>query len=423
MSMPTVDRATLDAAINRLPADDLASARREAADRFLSTGFPSVGQEDWKYTNLADVAQLSVDWLASAGPVTRESCADAGSDLVSGIDAHWIVVRDGVVGGALPDIDGVQVGPISGDEMVHLDPADALSALNAALLRDGIHIAVSKSVTPAKPIGILYVDSPSNAVSQTRVHIDLIEASGLQLIEVFASARDGRQFTNSVAVMRLAQGARLDHVRLQARSRDHSGVNRLHARLAKDAHLQHNSFDFGGALSRNDVIAEIAGIGADARLNGLYLSSGEQHIDNHTNIVHGVGPSTSREEYRGILAGRSRCVFNGKVIVAEGADGTDSSQSNHNLLLSDRAEIDTKPELEIYADDVKCAHGATVGQLDKTSLFYLRSRGIEEARARQILTRAFAAGALSSLSIEACHELVATKLDEKLAELVGEDDE
>ena len=197
-------------------------------------------------------------------------------------------------------------------------------------------------------------------------------------------------------------------------------MNRLQVHLGKDAGIHHNSFDFGGALSRNDVVTNIAGTGADVALNGLYLSSGEQHIDNHTCIIHGVGPSTSNEEYRGILSGRSQCVFNGKVIVAEGADGTDSSQSNHNLLLSDRAEIDTKPELEIYADDVKCAHGATVGQLDKASLFYLRSRGLDEDQARQILTRAFAAGTLSSLSIPACHDLVAENLDNTLASLVGE---
>jgi Fe-S cluster assembly protein SufD len=421
MSTPVVDRTALAAVIDSLPADDLAGARREAAEKFLAAGFPTIGQEDWKYTNLADVAQLSVDWLAAAGAVDAD--ADTDTVLVAGVDAYWIVVRDGVVQSEPAGIDGIEIGPISGDELRKLAADDAMSAFNAALLRAGIRIGVGKSVTPEKPIGILYVDSPSNAVAQTRIHVELAKLAGLQLIEVCASSGDGRQFTNSVVDVRLAEGARLDHVRLQVRSREHSGVSRLQARLAKDAAMRHNSFDFGGALSRNDVVAEIAGTGADVRLNGLYLSFGEQHIDNHTSIIHGVGPSGSHEEYRGILTGRSRCVFNGKVVVAEGADGTDSSQSNHNLLLSDRAEIDTKPELEIYADDVKCAHGATVGQLDKASLFYLRSRGLDEEQARQILTRAFAAGALSSLPIEACHDLVASKLDEKLAMLVGEDDD
>lgn len=423
MSAPVVDKAMLDAAIAALPADSLASARREAAERFVAAGFPTVGQEDWKYTNLSNVARLSADWLSSAAagkPPVIES-GNAGDDILSEVDAHWIVVRDGVVAGELPNVDGIDIERLSGSDL-ETQADDAMSAFNAALLRDGIRISVASAVAPGKPIGVLYVDHPTNAVAQTRILVELAETARLQLFEVCTSTGDGRQFTNSVFDARLGGGAHLDHVRIQVREREHSGVNRIHARLDKDAGMHHNSIDLGGALSRNDVIAEIAGTGASVQLNGLYLASGEQHIDNHTSIIHGVGPSVSDEEYRGILAGRSQCVFNGKVIVAKGADGTDSRQANHNLLLSDRAEIDTKPELEIYADDVKCAHGATVGQLDKASLFYLRSRGLDEEQAKQVLTRAFAAGTLSSLSVPACYDLVAARLDEKLAMIVGEND-
>ena len=152
----------------------------------------------------------------------------------------------------------------------------------------------------------------------------------------------------------------------------------------------------------------------------MYLASGEQHIDNHTRVEHRVGPAISHEEYRGILSGRSRCVFNGQAVVFEGADGTDANQENHNLLLSQHAEIDTKPELEIYADDVKCGHGATVGQLDDAALFYLRTRGLDKDEARRLLTQAFAAGILSKLSIEECRDYLVEELKVRLAELVDD---
>ena len=164
---------------------------------------------------------------------------------------------------------------------------------------------------------------------------------------------------------------------------------------------------------------DIAQPGASANLNGLYLAGAEQHIDNHIRVDHRVGPAVSREEYRGILAGRARCVFNGKAIVHEGADGSDAEQSNHNLLLSETAEIDTKPELEIYADDVKCAHGATIGQLDKSALFYLRSRGLNEDEATQLLTRAFAARILTAVPIEATRTYIGQKTEQRLDGLIN----
>ncbi|MDE0756260.1 MAG: SufD family Fe-S cluster assembly protein, partial [Woeseiaceae bacterium] len=202
---------------------------------------------------------------------------------------------------------------------------------------------------------------------------------------------------------------------------DHISTNRFVANIDKDATFTHNNFDFGGDLTRNDIVAIIEGAGASVNLTGLYLASGAQHIDNHTRVEHRVGPAVSHEEYRGILNGRSRCVFNGQAVVFEGADGTDANQANHNLLLSDQAEIDTKPELEIYADDVKCSHGATVGQLDETALFYLRSRGLDTTEARRLLTQAFAANILNLLAIDEAREYVKLQLDERVASLLGDE--
>jgi Fe-S cluster assembly protein SufD len=185
-------------------------------------------------------------------------------------------------------------------------------------------------------------------------------------------------------------------------------------RLERDARLEHFALDLGGDLTRNDLAIDIVGTQAEATLNGLYLAGPGQHVDNHTRTDHRVGPARSRQDYRGVLAGRCRAIWNGKAIVHRGADGTDAQQSNHNLLLSEQAEIDAKPELEIYADDVKCAHGTTVGQLDERALYYLRTRGIGTARARRILTRAFATTVVNTVPVAALRDLIGTKVEARL---------
>lgn len=427
MSATAVDEALLRAAVAEFPADELTPLREAALSCAAGLALPGTGEEDWKYTNLSEAAKLSNSWLGNrkshsidAGE-TRDSALFA--SLQEKIDAHWIVVRNGFIAGdheAIGSVDGLTVARLTAADEGESTPRDALSILNSALLRDGVKISVASGCAVDKPVAILYLDDLSDGVCQTRTVVEAAGNSRLKLIEVSASDGSGRQFTNAVTRIATDRGACVDHVRIQQRGKDHTGVNRISASLAQDASYRHNSFDLGGAMTRNDVVADIVGKGAAVSLNGLYLASGDQHIDNHTSILHRVGPATSDEEYRGILGGHSQCVFNGKVVVKKGADGTDSSQSNHNLLLSERAEIDTKPELEIYADDVKCAHGATVGQLDESALFYLRSRGLDESQARQALTRAFAAGTLSALAIGACHDYLAEQLEQRLEALVGE---
>ena len=181
------------------------------------------------------------------------------------------------------------------------------------------------------------------------------------------------------------------------------------------------SYDLGGGLIRNDVDIDLSEPGADVAFDGLYLAGDGQHIDNHTRVDHRVGPATSTQEYRGILNGNCRCVWNGKAIVHQGADGTDASQANHNLLLSNQAEIDAKPELEIYAEDVKCSHGTTVGQLDDTALFYLRSRGLDKRHAIQVLTHAFAADIVLRSPVVAAKGAISNIVEDRLAELVEAD--
>ena len=402
--------------------------RQQAVARFVANGFPTTKHEDWKYTNLSAAAEVSNEWLQDEPAKTDAMPATIRSEIPEQIDACWITIVNGVVDAeslnALGILcgDGISVSRLAdGVDEAAITVDEPMSAFNAALLQDGLHIKVGANASVDKPIGLLLIDDGSVAVTQFRVLVDVGENAKLKIVECSVSAGGNRQFSNSVSQVTLADGANLNFVRLQQRDKQHLSVNRFAARLQRDSVLNYNNFDFGGALARNDIIADIAGAGAEVIFRGLYLAAGQQHIDNHTRVDHRVGPAKSTEEYRGILNGRSRCVFNGKAIVHAGADGTDADQSNHNLLLSDHAEIDTKPELEIYADDVKCSHGATVGQLDKAALFYLRSRGLDENEATQALTRAFAAAILGNLAIEECRDYLAAALDTQLDALIDEE--
>jgi len=424
MSATVLQAELLQAAVAGLPADELSGVRSAALARFRANGFPTTRHEDWKYTNLSGAAALSNAWLQDMPADAGHTGAAVNTEVTEQIDAHWITIRNGVIDpDSLPASAecGVEVSRLAdGVSETSINIEEPMSAFNAALLNDGLHIKLASGGTPAKPLGILLVDDGAAALTQIRVLVDVGSNAKLQIVECSVSGGNDPQFQNSVMQVVLSEGAALDVVRIQQRKAEHMNVNRVTAQLARDAAFDYSNFDFGGNLARNDIVAEIAGAGASVNLRGLYLAGGRQHIDNHTRVDHRVGPATSAEDYRGILGGRSRCVFNGKAVVHAGADGTDADQSNHNLLLSADAEIDTKPELEIYADDVKCSHGATVGQLDETALFYLRSRGLGEGQATQILTRAFASAIAGHLPIAGCHEYLAAAMDEKLDAVISE---
>jgi Fe-S cluster assembly protein SufD len=317
--------------------------------------------------------------------------------------------------------DGVSIASLSsGGNIADIRAEEPLSAFNAALLQDGLRIRVAANCSIDKPLALLAIDDGAQTLSQLRVIIDCETSAKLKVIEL-ARSTGNAQFANMVSQVNLERGAELDYVRIQERDAAHIGINRLHAILQEGAQLRHSAADFGNTLARNDVVVDIAGPDANAELHGLYLAAGAQHIDNHLHVIHRVGPARSKQNYRGILHGQSRCVFNGKVEVMQGADGTDAQQSNRNLLLSERAEIDTKPELEIYADDVKCSHGTTVGQLDESAIFYLRSRGLSANEARRVLTRAFASEMLGSVTIDECREYLARAMEQRLDAILGGD--
>ena len=407
------------AAIDDLPAGSLSTARQAALKQLRAAGMPKTREEDWKYTDVSALVDITNAWLADGAAVPQPGAVEP----PAGIKAHWITIANGQVDDAqiagLPS--GVSVRRLS-ERDAALNPAGRLGSLNVALLRDGLQVSVARGVTLDRPIGFLVHDVAASGanVSQVRIDIDLAPLSQASFIEHQSSTGDGDLYANVAVNLALADGARADYVRLQLRDLRHNQTAYHAVSLGRDAHLRQASFDLGGALVRNDLDVTIDQPGATAEFGGLYLVGDGQHVDNHTRVDHCVGPAISRQEYRGILAGKARGVWNGKAIVHEGADGTDAEQANHNLLLSQSAEINAKPELEIYADDVKCSHGTTVGQLDETALFYLRTRGLDRDEARQALTRAFAYTIVGRLPVEQLETLLVGEIDTRLRDLLRE---
>jgi Fe-S cluster assembly protein SufD len=378
---------------------------------------PTTREEDWKYTDLGRAREISERWLEAGAPSPARALDGEIAMLTDSIDASWFVLQNGVL------LESPDTEDFGYERLGSAPVADsALAELNAALLRDGIRIAVDGKLD--RPIGLLVIDGADEAsVSQARIEIAFADDAAGDIIEIQHSVGDGDQYNNSFLAITLGTNAAANHVRVQNRALSHVQTTRTTVTAGRNSRFRSAAFDLGGGLIRNDLVIDIAEPGADVGFDGLYLAGDGQHIDNHTRVDHRVGPATSRQEYRGILNGQCRCVWNGKAIVHDGADGTDADQANHNLLLSERAEIDTKPELEIYTDDVKCSHGTTVGQLDETSLFYLRTRGLDERRAIQVLTHAFAAGLVSRVPIDAVKERVSQLMEQRLGQLIDTDED
>ena len=271
------------------------------------------------------------------------------------------------------------------------------SALNTAFLQDGAVIRIDDGVVLKDPVHVVFISTaPGEAVvTHPRVLLLVGDNSQVSVIESYAGLRDAGYFTNAVTQIEAGAGSVVHHCKILRESLQSYHVAGMQARLARNAVVTSNSITLGGALVRNDIGVVLDGEGAECTLNGLYLAGGKQHIDNHTTIDHASPHCASHELYKGILDGDGRAVFNGKIIVRLDAQKTDAKQSNKALLLSERAQVNTKPQLEIFADDVKCAHGATVGQLDEDALFYLRARGLGREEARRILIQAFATDVLN----------------------------
>jgi Fe-S cluster assembly protein SufD len=393
----------------------LRKLREEALEQFEKLGFPTSRNEDWKYTNLATLAKTPFQ-LASppaAGEFTLARLEQATLPLgptqrlvfFNGFYVPELSRTDrlpkGVVAASLAKVLAEQ--PKLVETHLARAPRDqAFTALNAAFLRDGAFVHVPRGVVVEEPLYLVSVSSSGGTASVSHPHNLVVadEASQLRLVEYYASLDEGVTFTNAVTDIVAGANAVVDHYKVQRECLESFHIATTYVELARGTNLSSQLISLGGGLVRNDTSARLGAEGGCCTLNGLYLGTGRQHVDNHTEIDHAFPNCQSHELYKGILDDQAHGVFNGKIFVRQDAQKTDAKQTNQTLLLSDAAVIDTKPQLEIFADDVKCTHGATVGQLSDEAIFYLRSRGIGLGEARSLLTFAFANDIVSRIQVE-----------------------
>lgn len=426
MTTPFADDLRLAAALGG-PAW-LAERRRAAEASFTALGFPTTKNENWHYTSVAPISGRTFTTL-------RTATGDAAAiDLAQYDFGHpeWprlvflngrFVADQSTPAERLPD--GVRVSTLGALLSEGGDAADGVAdlveqhlgrvadseshafvALNTALASDGAVVVIGSEMVVDTPLHIVFLadGSTTDRTMQTRTLFVAGRHSKATVIESFIGLGEAEYFTNAVSEAVLDDGATFSNIKVQRESQSAFHICTTSVHQARDSHYQHFSCALGAALSRTNVYTVLDGEGSGATLNGLYMLDGHQHCDHQTRIEHAKPNTFSRELYKGLLDGHSRGVFNGKVYVQPEAQKTDGKQENNNMLLSATAHVDTKPELEIFADDVRCTHGATVGRLDETALFYMKSRGISATLARQLLTYAFAADVLETIELEAVRD-------------------
>jgi Fe-S cluster assembly protein SufD len=413
------------------------SIRQAAISRFAEEGFPTTRNEDWKFTDVSVLSKLRFQPVFSPGTAGRDGVQALALERCFPLFEKRILwnrltfingrfSKDLSSISSLPQ--GVKIKSLAEAMREDQDLVErylaqyarleenAFTALSAAFLLDGAFVYVPRGTFLQAPIHLVFLstDLGSEFVSHPR-NLIIVEDNGeAAVIESHAGVGENTYFTNAVTEIVLGENAVVEYERVQCESRRAYHVGTTHVQQDRNSNFISSSMSLGGSLVRHNVTAVLNGEGAESTLNGLYLSAGEQHIDNHTTIDHAKPHCTSHELYKGILGGKSRGVFNGKILVRKGAQKTDAKQTNKNLVLSDDASIDTKPQLEIFADDVKCTHGATIGQLDKDALFYLRSRGLGIGPARDILIGAFASDVINRIKIEPLRELMHQMLHQRL---------
>jgi Fe-S cluster assembly protein SufD len=412
----------------------LGSIRNAAIHRFAELGFPTTKNEEWKYTNVGPIARTAFEPAA----IARIGLGDVGPQrlprggMAHDLDCVQVVFVDGVYSPGLSSSGTLQAGVKVGSlarALAGNQPSleghlaryagfedQAFVALNTTFMQDGAFIEISKGVVVDRPIHLLYISTADGqpTVTHPRNLVLVGRGSQVNIIEVYVGLglsnpaqnssfeveSDGVYFTNSVTEVVAGEGAIVDYCKVQQESAKAFHVASLNFQQERSSSVTTHAIAFGSVLDREDLTTVLRGEGAESLLHGLFLISGEQHVDNHTVIDHAKPHCSSRELYKGILDGKSSGVFNGKIIVRKDAQKTDSKQSNKNLLLSEDSVINTKPQLEIYADDVKCTHGATIGQIDQEAVFYLRSRGIGLEEARSLMTQAFASDVIDKIKFE-----------------------
>lgn len=391
-------------------------ARQDALARYLEMGLPTRRDEDWKYTDVSAVGRRATLFPSAARPALPEEALrqiEDGPPCLVFIDGHYASHLSAMP--ALPAgvaLDSLAWRLEAGDIRLPDIGAGPFDALNSALACDGFVLTVAPNTTLAAPIRLLFVASGNDAAIYPRNIIAVGKNARACVIEHYFGPARAANFTNAATEISLDSGAQLQHCKLAQEGGAAIHIARIHATLAADSRLDSYSFVLDGMLTRNDIVAELNGPGAHCALNGLYLT--DRHVDHHTRIDHASPSCTSREYYRGILDGESRGVFNGKVVVHPNAAGSDAHQACHHLLLSRQAEADVKPQLEIFTDDVRCTHGATVGQLNDESLFYLRSRGIDVELAHSMLVYGFANDIIARIDQDDVRAMIETRVLDRL---------
>jgi Fe-S cluster assembly protein SufD len=403
--------------------DWLRTIREAAFQRFLDRGFPSTRDEEWRFTNVAPIAAMAFERAASANVPPRV----VDGYRIQGAAAEVVVVN-GQVNAPLSSLSllppGVTVktgvaalragceGPASVDEGLG---RGAFVDLNAAFFEDVVVIEVAQKAIVREPLHVLFVSSADGrpVLAAPRLVVRAGEQSQCAVVETWIGA-GGTALTTAVTSLVAEPGAVVEHVKLQNEPDGVFHLASLFAHLMRASNVRSHAITLGGRIARNDIVATLDGEGAECTLNGLYVAGGESLVDTHSTIDHARPHCPSHELYKGILAGRARAVFNGKIIVRPDAQKTDAKQTNKALLLTDDAQINTKPQLEIFADDVKCTHGAAIGQLDEDAMFYLRARGIAEIDARNLLIHAFAGEVLDRIAVEEVRDRAMRLMEEKL---------
>ncbi|NWN83260.1 MAG: Fe-S cluster assembly protein SufD [Halomonas sp.] len=407
----------------------IAARRQAGAARFEAMGFPTRRDEAWKYTDVRAIARGEFALARDA-----EFSPASAAALTLPIDTHRLTFVDGVFAPALSTLDGLPEGvflqPLSaalvenheavGGPLGRLTGVEfsPFSALNTAFMEEGAVLRLAPGTVVEKPITLQFLSRRGEApvMSHPRVLVQAGGRSQATLIEHHVGEEGAANFTNLVEEVILERNAILTHYKLQEAPLADLHIASIHVEQARDSRYTSFNLNLGGALVRTDLISELNGENATCDFYGLFYGEGRQHVDSHTLANHNAPHTFSNENYKGILDDRAHGVFNGKVVVKRDSQKIEGFQSNANLLLSDRAEIDAKPELEIYADDVKCSHGTTTGQLDEEAIYALRSRGIDRQTARGLLTLAFAGEVLEEVGLDAISERVELAVAGKLPE-------
>lgn len=400
----------------------ITTLRREAISGFAKLGFPTLSDEEWRFTNLEALRRGSFSITENGiSGVSKKSVDSYG---FSGLDCLRLVFVNGRFASSLSDTkdagEGILVKSLSeaiseqsdlvkGHLARYADyEKDAFISLNTSYFEDGVFVYVPDGTVLEKPVHVLHVstDEDRPLFINPRNLIVIGQSSVAKVIEHYVSASQSVYFSNVVTEVVCGENANLEHYRLEFESQKAFNFSTLRVNQQKNSNIASHSILCGGAIVRNNVHPVLAGEGCNSDIYGLFISEGRQHMDNFMRVEHASPHCDSRQFYNGVLDGRSKGVFHGRILVHEGAEKTDAKQTNRNLLLSDTAQIDTKPQLEIYNDDVKCTHGATIGQMDEEALFYLRSRGISMRQAKIIMLRAFTGETLEHMSIDPVREVL-----------------